>query len=151
MTQILLPIFPKHTELITPTLGVFQKSGIVYYLHSGMPIYSHDRENLLQFRFITSNLIHQGLCRQIDIVSTFHVSGDSVRRSLRNFEQHGANGFFSTDARHGHSYKMTPERLVRIQRCMDKGQSNYSIAKKEGISEGTIRYAIQQGKLKKSP
>jgi transposase len=32
---------------------------------------------------------------------------------------------------------------------MDKGKSVYSIAKREGVSEGSIRYWIKQGQLKK--
>jgi DNA-binding CsgD family transcriptional regulator len=41
--------------------------------------------------------------------------------------------------------------LDRIQAKLNQGQSSYSIAKEEGISEGSIRYAINLGRLKKSP
>jgi hypothetical protein len=45
--------------------------------------------------------------------------------------------------------KMTPERLARIQKRLNKGESNSSVAKQEGVSEGSIRYMLKQGKLKK--
>jgi transposase len=45
---------------------------------------------------------------------------------------------------------MLPDRLERTQKMLDNGMSNLSIAKKEKISEGTIRYALQTGKLKKN-
>jgi len=47
------------------------------------------------------------------------------------------------------SHKMRGELLKRVQSKLDKGQSNNSISKQEGIREGTIRYAIQTGRLKK--
>jgi len=149
--QLLLPIFPKEAKLITPSLAVYEQKGEVYYMLSGMPIFTHEITDHQQFRYITSNLVHRGLCRQVDIVNTFHVSRDSVKRYLRKFDREGLAGFVEKDGRHGRSYKMTPDRLVRIQKRLNKGESNSSIARQEGISEGSIRYMLKQGKLKKSP
>lgn len=149
--QLILPIFPKEAKLITPSLAVYEQGGEVFYSHSGMPIFSHPSNDLNLFRYITSNLVHQGLCRQVDIVNTFHVTTDSVKRSLRKFESKGMGAFVEKDGRHGRSYKMTPDRLSRIQKRLDRGESNSSIARDEGISEGSIRYMIKQGQLKKSP
>ena len=48
------------------------------------------------------------------------------------------------------SQKMDFDKLNRIQEKIHKGQSLNSIAREENINEGTIRYAIKTGKLKKS-
>lgn len=151
MGQLLLPLFSEDTEMITPSLGVRKQSGTVYYLHSGMPIYSHGEHELNKFRFITSNLILQGLCKNCDISRAFHVSSDSVRRYKKILATEGEEAFFSKELRHGKSHKLLPDVLQRIQDKLDIGQSSYSIAKQEGISEGSIRYAIKQGRLKKKP
>lgn len=135
--------------MLTPVLGVREVSGFVYYLHSGMPIFSHAKDDLLQFRYVTSHLILQGLCCNCDVERVFHVSSDSVRRWKKLLDQEGVAAFFKNDARHGHLHKMLPETLERIQNKIDAGRSNYSIAKEEGISEGTIRYSLKQGYLKK--
>lgn len=147
--QLLLPLFPHTTKLITPTLGVFEEKGTVFYLHSGVPVDLHVADDLKSFRRITSKLIHLGQCNQKDIVDTFHVSEDSVRRSLKLFKEKGEKGFLGEEKRHGVCHKMLPDRLSRIQGMLDVGKSNYAIAKKERISESTIRYSIQAGKLKK--
>ena len=55
----------------------------------------------------------------------------------------------SEDKRHGHSHKLLPHVLKRIQSKLNKGQSVNSIAKQEGISEGCIRYSVKTGKLEK--
>ncbi len=149
MGQLLLPIFPKDTTMITPTLGVREADGTVYYLHSGMPIFSHQADDLRQFRYITSNLLLQGLCKNADIKNTFHVSIDSVCKWKRTLSEQGEAAFFGAEKRHGRSHKLLPDVLKRIQEKLNNGQSAYSIAKQEGISEGSIRYCFKTGKLEK--
>lgn len=151
MGQLLLPLFPEDTEMITPVLGVRKEDQTVYYLLSGMPIYSHEEHELNKFRYISSHLISQGLCKNRDIVRVFHVSTDSVRRNKKLLSEHGEEAFFRKDLRKGKSHKLLPDVLERIQSKLDQGQSNYSIAKEEGISEGSIRYALSKGRLKKKP
>jgi transposase len=137
--------------MITLTLGVREYDGTVYYLHSGVPVFSHLSEDLTKFRYITSNFILQGLCNNQDIADTFHVSTDSVRRWKKKLSEEGDVAFFKEESRHGRSHKLLPPVLNRIQVKLDQGQSSYSIAKEEGISEGSIRYAINLGRLKKNP
>jgi transposase len=151
MGQILLPLFPPDSRMITQTLGVWEANGTVYYLHSGMPIFSHESGDLNMFRYITSNLILQGLCKNQDIVDTFHVSVDSVSRWKKKLSEEGEKAFFKPETRHGRSHKLLPHVLDRIQRKLDDGKSAYSIAKAEGINEGSIRYAFKLGRLKKRP
>lgn len=150
MGQLLLPIFPHDTCMITLTLGVREQDGFVFYLHSGMPIFSHEKGDLKKFRYITSNLILQGLCTNHDIVDTFHVSTDSVRRWKNLLHDKGEQAFFIDETRHGWSHKLLPDVLLRIQGKLNAGQSVNSIAKEEGLSESGIRAATKDGRLKKT-
>ncbi len=139
MAQLLLPIFPPNTEYLTPTLGVFCREDFVYYLHSGVPIHSHAVTDLNRFRYVTSHLLTQGLCQNVDVARTFHVSTDSVRRWKKKLSEEGEAAFFSPVIAHSSSHKLLPDVLVRIQEKLDVGASVNSIAKKENISEGSIR------------
>jgi transposase len=151
MIQQLLPLFPTDIKLLTRYIGVREQDGLVHYLLNGLPIYSHSTTDHLRFRYITSHLALQGLCKNQDIVDLFHVSVDSVRRWKKKLSEEGESAFFGVvESRHGHSSKLFPEVLKRIQSDLDKGMSAYSIAKKEGISEGSIRYWVKQGQLKKN-
>lgn len=147
--QLQLPIFPKEAQLINEHVGVYQHDGIVQYIVNGMPIYSHGKDDVNAFRFITSNFIHQGLCRKVDIERFFKVSDDSVYRYYKKFKEQGEEGFFGDDARRGKAHKIIGERRIRMQKKLDTGQSVNSIAKEEGVRESAIRYAIKQGYLKK--
>ncbi len=147
--QLQIPIFPRDAQLINSHVGVYREDGLVQYIVNGMPVYSHAQEDINAFRFITSNFIHQGLCRKVDIERFFNVSEDSVYRYYKKFKEHGEQGFFGDDARKGKAHKITGERRIRIQAKLDKGQSVNSIAKEEGVRESAIRYQIKQGHLKK--
>lgn len=147
--QLLLPIFPGEVKLITPTLGVFARDGIVNYLHCGVPIYSHAAVDLNIFRYISSNFVLQGLCKKVEISRCFGVSYDSVKRNARRLAEQGERAFFGDDHRSGHCYKLLPAVLDRMQHQLDAGMSNSEIARQEGVTEGAVRYAIKQGKLKK--
>lgn len=147
--QLQLPLFPTGCTLISDCLGVYEKDKIVQYIVNGLPVYAHCKDDLKAFRYITSNFIHQGLCRKTEVQRCFHVSEDSVQRAYKKFVGKGESGFFGDDARKGTAYKITGDCRLRIQSKLDKGQSVNSIAKQEGVRESAIRYGIKQGYLKK--
>lgn len=139
--------------MINPTLGVRTDSdGVVWYVHSGSPIFFHDTGDQNKFRYVTSHLVFMGLCTQAEVIRFFHVSESSVQRYLKKYREKGESGFLGGSGRKGGvSYKSTPEFLKKVQSRIDKGESQNSIAKDLGISEGTIRYQIGLGALKKRP
>ena len=147
--QLQLPLFPSGCTLISDCLGVYEMGDLVQYIVNGLPVYAHPKDDLKAFRYITSNFIHQGLCRKTEVERCFHVSEDSVQRAYKRFVEKGESGFFGDDARKGTAYKITGDLRLRIQHKLDKGQSVNSIAKQEGVVESAIRYGIKQGYLKK--
>ncbi len=147
--QLQLPLFPSGCTLISDCLGVYQIQGLVQYIVNGLPVYAHPKDDLKAFRYITSNFIHQGLCRKTEVERCFHVSEDSVQRAYKKFVDKGEEGFFGHDARKGTAHKITGDCRLRIQVKLDKGQSVNSIAKQEGVRESAIRYGVKQGYLKK--
>ena len=147
--QLQFPYYPKDARMISDCVGVYEKDNLVQYIANGLPVYAHNKEDINAFRFITSNFIHQGLCRKVDIQKCFGVSEDSIHRYYKKFMEEGEEGFFGIDARHGRAHKIVGERRMRIQRKLDTGQSVNSIAKEEGVRESAIRYQIKQGNLKK--
>ena len=147
--QLQLPLFTKETKLISQSVGVYEKENLVQYIVNGLPVYAHDKDDLNAFRFITSNFIHQGLCRKVEVQRCFGVSEDSVYRYYRKFKAQGEKGFFGDDARKGKAHKICGNRRRRIQAKLDKGQSVNSIAREEGVRESAIRYQIKKGYLKK--
>ena len=148
--QLLLPLFPRDTKMISKCLGVYEKDSLVQYIANGLPIYSHGSEDLQSFRFITSNFIKEGLCKSTEVSRCFGIPVDSVKRYLTKLRTEGEAAFFSREKRKGYCHKIRGSVLESIQKKLDKGQSVNAISKGEGLAEGSIRYSIKQGYLKKS-
>jgi predicted transcriptional regulator len=149
--QLFLPVFPKAITPISACVDVFEHDRIVQYFAGAAPVYSHKVNDQPYFRFVVSNLVAQHLCTQTEVARCFGVSIDSVSKWHKLFVKEGPNAFFGPDARRGKAHKITGETRERIQQKLDKGQSNNSIAKEEGVTESAIRYAISVGHLKKKP
>jgi len=147
--QLFLPVFPKTTTPISACVDVFEHDNVVQYFAGAAPVYSHSVNDQPYFRFVVSNLVERHLCTQTEVSRCFGVSTDSVSKWYKWLKNEGPSAFFGPDGRHGKAHKITGERLERIQKKLDKGQSNNSIAKEEGITESAIRYAISVGHLKK--
>jgi hypothetical protein len=123
---------PIDTQMITRTLGVRESNGTVYYLHSGVPIFSHETGDLNKFRYITSNLILQGLCSNQDIAGTFHVSLDSVRRWKDKLYQEGDGAFFNQEARLGEAINCSRKYWNVSRQNSIKGQLPIPLPKAKG-------------------
>jgi transposase len=148
--QLQLPIFSRETKLISACVGYYTKDGIVQYIVNGLPVFAHGEEDLNSFRYIVSNFIDQGLCKRVEVQRAFHVSDDSIYRYCKLYKEKGADGFFGERApSKRRSHKVIGVTSEKIQKELNAGRSVNSIAKEFGISEGTIRYQIQQGYLKK--
>ena len=148
--QLQLPLFPKEATMVSDTLGVYKKDGIVQYIVNGLPVDSHPVGDYNSFRFITSKFIVQGRCCKAEVERCFAVTPDSVARWHKKYVNEGGDAFYGHDARQGKSHKIIGETRQRIQRKLDKGQSVNSIAKEEGLRESAIRYSISVGHLKKN-
>jgi hypothetical protein len=87
MLQIQLPLFPADITLINSLLGVQMKEETVYYFNGQMPIFQHHKDDYDSFRFITSQLVINGNCSQMDIVRCFGVSKISVKRWVKKSKE----------------------------------------------------------------
>ena len=83
--QILLPLFPVEATLINGLIAVQKKEETVYYFNGSMPIFMHNESDVDSFRYITSQLIANGVCKQKDIVNCFGVSLVSVKRWVKRY------------------------------------------------------------------
>ena len=63
-------------------ISVMCEDDVWTYYHGGHPVYFHRADNTKMFRFITSQLVVTGSCRQIDIIKSFGISKNSVIRSV---------------------------------------------------------------------
>lgn len=149
--QLQLPFFPTECTMISDLVGCCKRDGQVQYIVNGLPIAAHVESDLAAFRFITSNFIHQKLCKKSEIIAAFHVSADGVNRYLKKFLADGGDAILgNTIRKSSNSHKLFGDKLVKAQQGLDRGESMNSIAKKLKVTEGAIRYQVRTGVLKKT-
>jgi len=95
MPQTHLPFFPDDIKLINSSIGFQKREGIVYYFFGPMPVYQHPEDDLISFRFITSQIVVNGNATQAEIVRAFGVSSISVKRWVKRYREAGIEGFFT--------------------------------------------------------
>jgi hypothetical protein len=92
--QLLLPLFPSEATMINNYIGAQKRDGIVYYFNGSMPIFTHSEIDIDSFRYITSQLIVNGVCKQKEIVDCFGVSTISVKRWVKRYKESKELGDF---------------------------------------------------------
>lgn len=147
--QMQLPIFPRQTRLLSPSWGVFQQEDSVYYLHNGSPVYTHHKDDLNTYRYVTATLIVNKSCRASDLSRVFGVSVRNFQRYAARLRKDGTDAFFNPVDNRGKCYKMTSAKLEEAQGYLDMGYSQVKTAKAINVSESAIRYHLRKGTLKK--
>ncbi len=83
---MLLPLFPAEATMINSLVAVQKKEQTVYYFNGSMPIFKHIESDIDSFRYITSQLIINGVCKHKEIVNCFGVSDISVKRWVKRYK-----------------------------------------------------------------
>lgn len=153
MPEAILPLFLDGCVPISDMVSYEKRDGSVFYFCGSFPVFSHDENDDPSFKLVTSQLIDNGLCRNIEIQKAFGVTKVSVARNLKRFREGGAGAFFTPRKTRGASV-MTSEILKECQELLDDGIGRAEVASRVGIKKDTLRKAIEAGKLhevKKKP
>ena len=122
MCQALLPMIPAGATRINQLVSVVREDGKWTYFCGVQPVFSHAETDRQSFRLITAQLVSQGTCKQVEIISTFGVSKNSVRRSVAKFCEGGTSAFFQKRKGRGASV-VTEEVAACGQQLLDAGKS----------------------------
>ena len=103
----------------------------------------------MEFRYITSSLITNGECKQVDIIRTFGVSKISVKRWAKIYREEGIDGFTK---RKGKKRKrkgnvLTDDKLREVQKLFDEGKIRTDVANEIGVLRDTLVKVIYAGRI----
>ena len=146
MPQALLPLIPEGATPVKDCLSVVRESGRWTYFYGVQPVFAHPEHDRRSFRMFTAQLADRGVCRQVDIVRTFGVSKNSVKRSVKQYRDKGIEAFYRP--REGRSATVMKEEVVmRAQDLLNQGCSRKKVAEELGIKGDTLRKAVKQGRV----
>ena len=150
MPQQILPLIPHGATKINGLVSVWRDDEYWTYFLATNPIYRHRSNDHRMFRFVTSQLIASGSCRQVDIQRVFGVSKSSVIRSVNKLRSGGAEAFFVQRRGRRGGKVLTAEVLEKAQRLLDQGYTRNETAQERGVKNDTFRKAINDGRLLES-
>jgi hypothetical protein len=150
MPQQILPLIPRGATQINGLVSVWRNDENWTYFYGTYPIYSHQTSDQQMFRWVTSQLVNSGACRQVDIQRTFGVSKSSVIRSLNKLRSGNAEAFFVQRRGRRSGKVFTTDVLERAQSLLDQGYLRKEAAQELGIKYDTFRKAINDGRLSES-
>ncbi len=146
MAQALLPLVPEGATRISDLISVVRDDQQWTYFTGTAAFFEHAEGDRASFRMITAQMVCMGLCRQADIIRTFGVSTNSVRRSVKLFHEEGVGGFYRPRKTRGATV-MTDDVTARAQELLYGGASRREVADELGIPYDTLRKAINQVRL----
>jgi transposase len=144
-----LPIFPKEIKLINACVGIFELNDSVYYLHNGSPVFCHQKDDMNNYRYITANLVSNGLCKCSEVAQALGVSSRNIERYAKALRVKGSEYFFNRQQKRGSSYKLNQDAIDYAQQMINDFYSVADVARLIGVTEGALRYHIKKGTIKK--
>lgn len=148
MGQELLPLFIDGEHHINQKIS-YEKSedhNIYYYMYC-QPFGFHPIDNNREFKILTSQLIVNGHCKNIEIVKAFGVSEISVKRNVKKLRTEGIEGFYKPLKTRKGGTIMTSDVIIEAQQMLDEGESRSDVALKLSLKINTLSKAVQSGKL----
>lgn len=149
MSQELFPFFLPDTTIISNLVCYQKDKNRIYYFVGCEPIFSHHIDDKMEFRYITSSLIVNGKCKQVDIIRIFGVSKISVKRWAKVYREEGLDGFTKKKGkkRKRKGKVLTDDKLKQAQKLFDEGKTRTDVANEIGVLRDTLVKAIHAGRV----
>jgi len=121
LPQLLLPLIPAGATQVSDRISVVKQDERWTYFNGIDPVFSHQQDDLVSFRLITSQLIDNGACTHSQIINSFGVAKNCVMRYVKLLREHGTQAFFRKPKTRG-STVLTQDVLVQAQQLLTLGQ-----------------------------
>jgi len=149
--QMQLSILPPDAQTISPQLALAREDGCVVLLNAGGPICSF-RENDAEARRLAVAVVSQprvNLATPKALAEAMGIDRSMVFEYRKRYEEEGAAALMTGKTGPKGPHKLQGAKLKRAQTQLDKGASNRAAARAVEMTEGTIRQALKQGRLKR--
>ena len=148
-TQYRLPMHPEGALAVNPTLVIHRQGGQVAYFAAGVPVFTHSGADRVGQRVAAVQLVELGLATRTELAAALGLHRSTLHRCQRKVRAAGILGV--VDARPGPKgrHKLTPPTLRTAQASLDRGTSIRATATAVGVSEASLRHALQRGELQR--
>jgi len=150
-TQYRLPMHPEGAQEVNATLAIHRQGEQVAYFAAGVPVFTHAAGDRVGQRVAAVQLVELGLAARTELAAALGLHRSTLHRCHRKVRAAGVLGV--VDAKPGPKgrHKLTPPRLRQAQAHLEQGTSIRATAAPLGVSEASLRHAIQRGELRVPP
>ena len=141
---------PPAARILSARLAIlFDEEQLIVY-SAADPIYTCRRDDQDGLRLAAGMLSHLKLAKDKAIAEALGINRETVRRNRNLFLEGGVEALRSRKTGPKAAFKLTEELRLLAQDHLDEGWTIRRTARELGLSEGALRYASRQGKLKVS-
>ena len=148
MPQGMLPIFPPGTTCINDILSFDLRDETVTYYNGLMPVFCHHKDDIQTFRLILAQFYINGNATQAELAKATGMPSITLKRAVKLYREEGSKGFF-TEPKRGGPRVLTPDVVLEVEKLLEEGKSETSIAEQLNLKVDTLKKAIKRGVVKK--
>ena len=135
-------------KIINENLSVVNKDDRLYFFNGSGPIYCCGTDDKAGIRLAEGMFVTLQIARPTELARALGVDQSTVHRNRKKYQDKGVGAFRDKQVIR-EAYKVTQDKCIQAQQLLDSGHSLTDTAKKIGVSEGAIRYTINQGRLRR--
>lgn len=149
--QVGVGLWPSDAEVLSGSVALVRQDGKLSFANASGPIFVCDEDDREAVRLAAAMLSGpefgietQTLADALDLHRT------TVWRYRKRYETQGAEGVWKEKKGPKGPHKLQGIRLAQAQRYLNQGLANTEVAERVGVTEGTIRAALEAGRLRRT-
>jgi transposase len=144
-----IALLPTEAQRVSVHLALTRHDEHLTFLNASGPIFTcrEDDEGARRFAAVMLTEPRLGLATPTEVAKVLGRHRSRVHEYRQRYREGGVEGLEVKRRGPRGASKLKGKEVARAQKCLDAGQSNRQVAQSVGVSEGTIRKAIKEGRL----
>ncbi len=144
-----LPILPADAEILGKELALKRHGGEIIFFNASGPIYTCNEDDEFAVRLGAAMMCEMNLVKPTVLAKALGMDRGKIYASRRRLREGGPAAVKPEKTGPRGPHKLGGEKLSEVQEMLDRGVSNYRAAKLLDITEGAIRFALGDGRLRR--
>jgi transposase len=150
-TQYRLPMHPEGAQEVNATLAIHRQGAQVAYFAAGVPVFTHAATDRVGQRVAAVQLVELGLVKRTALAAALGLHRSTLHRCQQKVRAAGVLGVVEAKPGPKGRHKLTAPVLQQAQAHLAQGTSIRATAAALGVSEASLRHALQRGELAEPP